>query len=215
MSVSMGVDHEYLTQPLLGAKLTISELLASVQHGPILSPKEGASSVAALLANGWPDVPPGLRDRAPQLFLDSDYFWNGRRFSFWYGVEFYWRNLSGSWNPSAVISALDLDGVISGEVRGIRHSQITGGSFGTSLPLPNQKHKVVSTLSSTALKPGSYQMTLHAGSATFAWINDVLIYFVTAAGLSVDGDIRWDQSFIMQQNGQNTQKVTHAIRLIE
>lgn len=199
---------------LFGSSLSDQELLTAVGHGPSLSAEDGMSKIVALVKDGWPGIPPGLRDYPP-AFLSTDMQWKGQSFSFWYGVEIYWRNTTpNSWNPAGVISSLDLSTLLSGQTRGIRHSAITIGSFGTSAPAPNQKHKVVSTLASTSLQPGDYQLTLNAGSATFAWLNDVLIYFVTAAGLSVDGEPKWNQTFIMKQNGQNTQNVALTIRLV-
>jgi len=182
------------TRSLLGSNWPIQDLWASIERDASLSPEEGASKFATFL-DGWP-IPPGLQDKLPQ-FVVADYHWSGQRFAFWYGVEIYWRNISPDhWDPNVVISSLDLSGVVSGEVRGIRHSQITNGSFGNTAPSIGQKHKVVSTLSSTSLKAGNYGLTLYAGSATFAWLNDVLFYFVTAAGISIDGEGKWSSSFI-------------------
>src|SRR5258708_26497840 len=104
-----------IIKPIFGSKWTDEELVAAVARATILSPEEGSSKFAALLDHGWLDIPPGLCDPAPQLHLDADHLWIGQKFSFWYGVEIYWRNIvPDHWNPSAVISSLDLSGVVSG-----------------------------------------------------------------------------------------------------
>jgi hypothetical protein len=166
------------------------------------------------LQDGWLDIPPGLRDYAPPL-VAADYRWSGRNFSFWFGEEFYHTGFpNAGWNPGVVISSAELTAVVAFETRGVRHAQIRGGDFGASRPSAGIKHKVISTLGSVSLKPGLYGLTLNAGSASFAWFGGALVYFACAAGLSIDGGNVWQQTFFMNQAGQKTDKILHAIRIV-
>ena len=142
------------------------------------------------------------------LFLTHDFEWSGRNFALWFGLEFYWRNLNITWHPDIIQSSAEL---FAYGTESIRRAQIRQGNFGGSLPPPDKKHKVVSTLGSASLKPGKYHISVRARTMAFGFLNQ-LFYVAGAAGLSVDGKQVWKHAFVPQL-GMQEGTIVHLIRI--
>jgi len=198
---------------LLGSLQLDRELSIAAQSGLGAKSSEIEKNVAELLKD-WPDIPPGLQDYAPP-FLGADYYWTGRNFAFWFGVEFYYHGFAlQPWNTAKVLCSAELDAQKGFDTRGGRRAQITCGNIGSSIPAASTKHKVVSTLGSASLRPGNYGLYLNVSPASYAFLGG-LFYIAYAAGLSIDGKNVWREVFALDRPGLEEKKILHKITIAE